>query len=278
MATDSVSSDIREATLVSWIGGALDYYLPSGLKSHYIRENTAQDIQNFFLENKYFDLVKRISEYSIIALEVKYNYGADNGGVELRKYKGLQHTILLALEDFGIPVHYCYNRLGSSELETKRLGDLLAANNAPKPRELLTTNGKIASNIHKNLKEVVDDMLSASGASSESALALFGVIAGTDASAFGVRQLLLAYHQPTKKLIIVDEDDVRRIRNVIESQMKVKLQIARPRDENSVDEWRKAFSRFVQACVLKIKEHDENMAKQIEQLDADDNSNTPACR
>jgi hypothetical protein len=100
------------------------------------------------------DLVARIDDAKIMLLEVKIQSPTTN---TLPAYDAKQHTFLKAIEDFGIPVRYCYN--STFEMWRMTFGQVLASCRAPKPGQLKMDHLKIKEwEKHEALLGVLDSL------------------------------------------------------------------------------------------------------------------------
>ncbi|HXU93992.1 MAG TPA: hypothetical protein VFP33_10090 [Gallionella sp.] len=116
-----------------------------------------------------FDLIKRISESSILILEVKVTHD----GKTLPSFDPIQRKIDAALRDAGIPIDYCYN-LVEDYLEINQSIYTLQNSNTSTP-EMVSDDGVTITSQqnHKKLQALIDELLNSASSVGENVAALF---------------------------------------------------------------------------------------------------------
>jgi hypothetical protein len=145
-----------------------------------------------------FDLVKRLNDSSLLVLELKIKIGKS-----LKKPNDAQHTFYRALQDYGVPIDYCYNLvvdyLGKNTTEYT-----LNQSKVSSPELLFSAENIIDEPRHITLKESVDALLARSAGGGQDVIGKLiagGVLA--DIGGLSTRILLLAYHSQSRKIMLL---------------------------------------------------------------------------
>ncbi|MDM5118593.1 hypothetical protein [Aeromonas hydrophila] len=104
-----------------------------------------------------FDLIQRISESSLLVLEIKVTHD----GIKLHSFKEQQRIIDSALREAGIPIEYCYNTT-DDYLEVNHCEYTLLETMSSPPSYVSDEKGKIHNKEHHlRLKTLVDMLIDA---------------------------------------------------------------------------------------------------------------------
>jgi hypothetical protein len=116
-----------------------------------------------------FDLIQRISESSLLILEVKVTHN----GIKLHSFNEQQRIIDCALRDIGIPLEYCYNNKDDYH-EVNDAEYTLLKTMTSHPLLVCDEKGKITKQEqHIDLKKLVDKLISSDNSNAGMIGALF---------------------------------------------------------------------------------------------------------
>lgn len=153
---------LDETDYTSTLKASLDSYVKSVSEYNYGRAYTPHSTKQSFksLENKSqcFDLIKRLTESSLLILEIKVT----NNLLKLLHYNKRQHKLNEILRDINIPIQYCYNLADDYEQKNDDIYTLEYSNTSS-PYTICNDEGElIQKDMHETLKFLVDSMLNKS--------------------------------------------------------------------------------------------------------------------
>ncbi len=151
---------IDETNYTSTLKSAIDNYVQKhatldGIERAYTPHSTKQAFKSLDQKSQCFDLIKRLSESSLLILEIKTTTDL----IKLSNYKKKQHQINIALSNVGIPIQYCYNLRDDYD---RTAGDEypLIYSNTSSPTAVCNHEGKlIHQGLHIPLKGLIDLLL-----------------------------------------------------------------------------------------------------------------------
>jgi hypothetical protein len=162
---------LDETDYTSSLKSAIDSYVRSqGLNvPEAYTPNSSRQSSKKIDKSHFFDLIKRLTEFSILVLEIKITHD----GRKLISFDATQRKINAAFREVGIPIDYCYNVTQDYSDHNEPIYTLEKSNTAD-PDRISDENGNLidCSN-HKALKILVDELLKSSSSIGENVTALF---------------------------------------------------------------------------------------------------------
>lgn len=162
---------LDETDYTSSLKSAIDTYvrsrnvdMPEASTPHSSRQSSEK------IDNSHcFDLIKRISEASILVLEVKVT----RDGKSFVSFNATQRKVDAALREAGIPIEYCYNLVEDYSEINQPIYTLEHSNTAP-PELVSDDSGSINNQQkHKKLQALIDELLKSADSVGANVAALF---------------------------------------------------------------------------------------------------------
>jgi hypothetical protein len=171
------------------------------------------------------DLIAQIDDARILLLEVKIHRPTTNS---LPSYDAKQHTFLKAIEDFGVPVRYCYN--STFAMSKMTFVQALASCRAPTPGQLKMENLRVKEwEKHETLLSALNSLMS-------DASEAFGALAVLTDAGFlervhelNTKMLIFIAHVDRDLVRVLDQEEVGKL---VEYAKKFDVSLSRRKFSN----------------------------------------------
>jgi len=205
--------DIDESEFATAVASALDRYVnnggPGALTPHPRRQ-----AYRHLARTACYDILKQLTKSAILVLELKVTRDLR----KLESFDEVQHRVIGALFDEGVPIHYAYNLVDDYN-DVNSPEYTLEKSNVSEPDQLFYIGSRyLAIDYHHSLRYYVDKLLNGSGAPAAIA-PLFGSGVLTRQRQLDASMLLLAYNVEEKKLMLLDRRELQAIRNAMRRYM-----------------------------------------------------------
>lgn len=230
-----------ETALTTRIASALDAYITNqSTGTTFTRHTTGQGLHNLPQTEVFPDIVRRLDEQRIIALEVKTQINH-----KFKSYSHPQRKVYEALFKCNVPIFYCYNK-DERVSEFVRGANLLNANKASSPSEVSDEEGYIIKyDLHGTLLDIVGKLERAEeGLTGVGKGVLFPYLTGGMSSEIGIRQLLLGYNAGDRSFNLMDQDYLMAVADQIDKALNIRMKYRGAFKDKTVDEICTIFTNY----------------------------------
>jgi len=210
-----------EAALTTYISSALEVYLSDNqYQASYTASTAKQSLERLHEAEKFVDLVRRVTNSKVLALEIKVRKTTSSGH-DLPSFREKQHNILNAVFAHKVPLHYAYNKIEEEDVANYKSRGVLKNINVSIPSEI-DKKVKLYDK-HGSLLSLVDSLVSG-GDGDECKAAYFSKAFNQYSSAIGLRRMLIAYNIEESAVDIFDDEGLAAFGECIEEFMGVNLE------------------------------------------------------
>lgn len=228
-----------ETTFSHYVASSLDGYCAKSFRA-FAKHSRLQNLNDITRKEVCFDLVKRLSNGCVVALELKVADVYPNQ-LKLRSPNKQQNNALIALYSSNVGCNYCYNYEELSTYQRCTDEEVLSKCRAPEPINF--RNPIDRPNGHQSLKDLIDRLSNRKSAGFDGIARIFLDCDNNASHIPGARRLFLFHNSINQNFEKYTNDEIIKIKNALEYHLNIEFSLTLS-ENPSVSEYKNALNDY----------------------------------